>query len=475
MKNILFTFFSLIILSIGLNAQDSTLVTIQGYAPAYLGQEIRVCAIQDYLSDREETIARAKVDFDSTFTIQFSADATQKIVVRGLNNRAWMYVEPGASYEVFFPDRDPYIPPVKTGNIVELAFNNLAEDDINFKILAFQRWTDDYMSRYYPIKRTKPAEFQNKLDTFKLYVQRYYENEDDLFMLTYVRFSIAQLDEIEFAGSRNRYEKYDFYIGSSPVYYKNDAYMTYVNKYYKNFVPRLSNKTNAQFYDAVLRSSPTLVMKALGTEYSLKNLRIREYVMIKALSEVFYSDDFPQTNIMAILDSVKERALFDEHKSIANNIIYRLTDLVPGAKGPSFVLPISEDSLLTHFDLKGKHTYLHFYDVHDEESILEINILKQLHEKYGEDINFVSIGIQSEPSKKKEIVDLPWIHLDIPLADPLLNKFRVNAYPYYVLLDAANIVLGAPALKPTPNGKYETIERTFYDIQRFRMEMQENK
>ena len=112
------------------------------------------------------------------------------------------------------------------------------------------------------------------------------------FSKTYVRFSMAQLDEIQFSGSRNRYEKYDFYIAPSPVFYKNDGYMKYLGKYYKNLVPRLPNQTNTAFYNAVIKSSPTLLMRALGTEYALKNMRIREIVMIQSLSEVFYSDDF---------------------------------------------------------------------------------------------------------------------------------------------------------------------------------------
>jgi hypothetical protein len=452
---------------------DSSYVEIEGFAPDYLGREITICGIQDYLSEREEVLARCTVNpKDSLFHITFKVDGTKKILVRGESNMAHMYVQQGGEYQVFLPEKDPYLPSVKSGNVVELTFYNVPETDINYKVLSFQRWTDDYMSRFYKLKKAQPEVFANKLDTFKMYVERAYKSETDIYFMTFVRFSIAQLDEIEFAGSRNRYEKYDFYIDPSPIFYENDAYMHYLKNYYRNFVPRLSNKGNIAYYNAVIKSSPTLLMKALGTEYSLKNLRIREIVMIQSLSEVFYSDDFPQTNIMTILDSLSKRAMFVENRTIAENIIFRLTDLVPGAAAPKFVIRVG-DSIKTHYAFLGKHLYLHFFDPSSQTDLTELELVHKLNETYGNSIQIVSLIINSKNldlSKIPELDQMNWEKHMLKKNDPLLDKFKIRSFPSYVLIDGAGIIIGAPALAPTPNSKYETIEKTFFYIHKLRKE-----
>ncbi len=452
------------------SAQTSS-VKIKGYAPAFVGKEISFHHIEDYYSYMESTMAKTTVKADSTFTVEFRLDKTQKIVVRCMNNKAWMYVDPMANYEIYFPDRNPNEPYLKTGNEVEISFMDLKPSDINYKILSFQRWSDEYMARYFPLKFKDPGRFGEKLDTFKIYVERAYKNDSSIFFMNFVKFSIAELDEISFIGSRNRYEKYDFYIKNSPVFYENDAYMKYIKKYYQNYIPRLSNEANNEVYLGVLKSSPELVMKALGSDYALGNLRIREMVMIQALSEVYYGDDFPQTNINTIFDSLKRRCLFKENQIIAGNIYSRLTELVTGGKAPDFVLFKDSKVSQTHADFRGKHVYIHFYDPKSPNNQKELILLKEMHKKYINDVQFLTIAIDDSNLTKAETLDvqsIPWNTYVLPSTDEFLKKFQINNFPSYVLIDAQGYIVGAPALGPTPNAQYETIDKTFYYIQKVR-------
>jgi hypothetical protein len=463
-------------LSLHTFAQDSEIVTITGVAPTYVGQEIAVFEIEDFLSEFETQIASCKVKTDSTFELIFFLSETQKVSIKALNNKGFMYVEPGSTYSVFVPDKDPYSPKVKTGNLIEIAFFDLPSTDINYKILAFQRWNDEYMSRIFPYKNTDPKRFANKLDTFKIYVEHAYKSDSSVFFMTYVRFSIADLDEIEFAGSRNRYEKYDFYIKPSPVFYTNDAYMNYIERYYKNMVPRLSNETNNKLYLGVLKSSPTRIMQALGTEYSLQNLRIREYVMIQALSEQFYSDDFPQTNIMTILDSLSERAMFKEHRIIATNITRRLTELVSGAMGPNYILRSAKGDIRTNLDFKDRYSYIHFIDPASVQNQMELELLKKLYQKYNGSVEFVTIYLQSDLLTDKQlnpILKLPWPVYSSADNKDMLGKFQVRNFPHYSLIDIHGYIVASPALGPTPNAQYETIEKTFFYINKMYQESNE--
>jgi hypothetical protein len=452
------------------------IVEITGYAPAYVGKEISVHQIEDYYSDKEIKLGATTVKPDSTFSIKFYLDKTQRITLRAMNNYGWLYTEPGAKYEVFVPENNPYDASVKSGNQIELSFYNLQPKDINYKILSFQRWTDEFLGYNLALKNSNPKRFAEKLDTFKMYVENAYKSDSSIFFLTFVKFSMAELDEIEFKGSRNRYEKYDFYIKNSPVFYENDAYMHYVKKYFKNMIPRLSNEANNEVYLGVLKSSPTLIMKALGSDYTMTNLRLREMVMMQALSEVFYSDDFPQTNILTIFDSLSKRALFKENRIIATNLIQRVTELVPGTKTPEFVLMDDKGVAKTHADFRGKYLYIQFYDPKSLNNQNEMTILKELHKKYINDVQFLTIVLDEGDLTEKEVESLKeiqWQYYRRPAKDDFMKKFKVKNYPTYILIDVSGYIVQSPALAPTPNAQYETIDKTFFQIQKINRQIRE--
>ncbi len=81
-------------------------VTISGIAPSYVGKDIEVYEIEDYFSNTERLIASSTVDSDSTFSVKFSSPITRKVVVKGMNNKGFMYVQPNAKYNIFVPEKD---------------------------------------------------------------------------------------------------------------------------------------------------------------------------------------------------------------------------------------------------------------------------------------------------------------------------------------------------------------------------------
>lgn len=475
----------MIIFAFASRALDEPIILIKGYAPTYVGQTITVYQIEDFFSMNEVRLGSATVGSDSTFSISFYSSETQKVVIRATNkNKTIMYVQPSMVYDVYLPDKDKYEPYRPNGNSVEVTFFNLDSTDINFKILQFQRWMDEFISNYYHLKNVKPLEFSSKLDEFKNLVEKRYAlndttkvkslTEPERFFSTFARFSIASLDNIQHAADRNRYEKHDFYLKHSPVEYRNDAYMGYVSTFYEKMMPRLSNETNNKVYLALLKSSPTLIMRALGSEYTLINMRIREMVMIKMLSEEFFSKDYPQTNILTVLDSVANHSLFDANGVIARNMINRLTELVPGGKAPDFVLKSKNGELLTIASFGKKHLYLHFYDPSSVKNTIELEPLKKLYETYKEDITFVTIYPDKtyDPEDLKEYLEsIPWTTCKTDMSNPIWKKYKIETYPSYILIDGFGYVVSAPALGPMPDGQYQTIDKTFFYIRKINEEM----
>lgn len=468
----------LFVVSLSALAQEGKIVSIKGYAPSYVGQTIAFMEIEDYFSMNEASLASTTVKEDSTFSVSFFIKNTQKIIVKANKNKSYFYIQPNAVYDLYLPEKDKYEAYRPNGNSIEVTFFDLDTTDINFKILQFQRWMDEFISETYYLKNVKPMDFALKIDEFKNNVTAEYQLNDsssvkktdpENFFDVFVRYSIASIDNIQFAADRNRYEKHDFYLKYSPVEYKNDAYMDYISTFYEKMIPRLTMETNNRVYLGLLKSSPTLIMKALGSEYTLINMRIREMIMIKALSEEFYSSDFPQTNIITVLDSVAKHSLFEANGIIAKNMINRLTELVQGGKAPDFVLKNDAGEMKMLSTYKTKHLYLHFYDPSSQKSTIELEPMLKMHETYKNDVNFVTIYPQekyTETQIKTYLETIPWDKCAIESSNPIWKNYKIETYPSYVLIDGFGYVVAAPALGPMPDGQYQTIDKTFYYIQK---------
>lgn len=469
MKYILSLLF-LILLNGIFYAQNSSVVTIEGIAPDYIGQTVQLNEIEDYLSMKESTVASGTVQQDSSFSLTFQIEETQKVIIRIGNNHSFLYIQPGGKYSVLFPLKDKYAPYRPAGNQVEITFFDLDSTDINYQILGFNRWLDNYLALNYKEHLRNPAEFNKRMDDFKDAAQKFYLKDTGKYIFDYVRFTIANsVDNIQQAGNRNRHEKHDFYIKHQTVRYKNDAYMDYFKNFYKGIMQTIPMEVNNRVYLGLLKSSPSLIMNALGKEYTLINLRIRELTMIEMLSELYYAPDYPQTNIIEVLDSVKNHALFDANKIVAKNMISRLTEAASGGKAPQFVVKTIKEESKGLSDYKGKYLYIHFFDPSSEKCKIELPILKELHKKYHKEITFLTICKESSVRENNRAIlnELPWDVSIVPDSySSIWTTYKVATFPLYVLIDPYSYIVQAPALGPQPNNLYQTIDKVFFDIQK---------
>ncbi len=467
MKKLLFFFLTSIICVSQLFAQD--IVTLKVYAPTYIGQMVQLNGIEDYLTLTETPLATSEVAKDSMFTIHTHIPETQKVMLRVGKNSAFMYMQPGGNYEVYFPDKERREPLRPMGNKVEVTLYNLDSTDVNYQILGFNRWLDNFLYLNFKKSKTDGVSYNKALDEFKNQIANYYQKDTGKYIFDYVRFSIATLDDLPQIGNRNKFEKHDFYLKYQPLKYQNDAYMDYFNTYYSGVVNSLPLERNNEVYMAVVKASPSLIMSALGKEYTLVNTRIRELVMIKALGEMYYQKDFPQTSVLAVLDSIQHYAKFEAHKPIAKNMIERLTAISSGGKAPDFVLTSDKGEKKALNDYKGKYLYLQFIDPSVDQATIELQLLENLQKKYHQYVEFVTISMKSTVTEaaKNRLKDVRWEHFVVDdFYTNIWKNYKVESFPYYVLIDAQGYVVQAPALTPKANALYETIDRTFFEIKK---------
>lgn len=460
--------------------QQKKINKVEGFAPDYVGKSVTVYQIDDFLTNLETKIAETKVKSDSTFELNFFNEEIQKVKVNFNDDYLYMYLVPGQSYDLLVQQPKGSEAKASVGSDVNYIFGGLDSTDLNYKIIKLENDIIQFLDAYYNHKNRTSEVFVGKLDTFKLSLENQYASDTSQFFRDYVRYALANLDDLYFVGSRNKYEKYDFYLKNNTVLYKNDRYMEYVLKYYNKYATQLSKSVNDAFYKGVVRSSPTLLMKALGKDYALDNLRLRELVLLKMLGDSYKNPSYPQTNIESILDSLSNHSLFKAHKPIAENLIFRLKELLPGAPLPDFVITTNKRKL-SKTDLYGKHSYIHFMEEGSSMSENDYDLLKRLFKRYSAYVNFLTVVVSEDealiedptPYIKKH--QLPWEVAVVNKDETLLKQLNIKARPHYLFIDSYGYVIASPALSPRPNNEYESIEKALHGVMRIREAEKENK
>jgi peroxiredoxin len=462
---ILFLIILILNASVSLASAVKDSISIRGVGSYYKNSPIELLVIDDYITHKEVVFQTSKVDSVGYFEFKFKNIPTQKLVIRSKKNSSFIYVQPGGKYLITLPEKNEYDEKNENGNFVDVVFYQLDSTDINYKILNFDRWLEKELGEFYHLKKVKTEEYEKKYESLKKKADNFAKKDTNLFFLYHVKFSLAEMDDLEAVSSSLRIQNYAKWFHKLPVYYRNDSYMNYFNIFYENLLVYLKNSQKDMLYDAVINRSPTLAMKALGDEETLKNIQVRELALIKLLYEQCYDKRYPKTNLLFMLDSIRLRSRFADHRKVASNSIDRVTELSIGSRFPEFQLfSLNGDTLSTE-KLEGKHVYLHFFDPTDDNCMKELQPLVKLHNTYGDYIQFISIQVKKTNSTDRNL-KLPWPTISISEEDNFIKSSKIKIYPTYILLDATGNIVAIPALKPVPNSEYQTIEPLFFQIKR---------
>ena len=442
---------------------------IVGFAPDFLGEKVKLYTYQDYLTMNKVKIGEGVVSpKDSTFTISYETNSTLKGVIEIERTEASLYLQPGKDYEVYFPASDA---PVSYKNAVtNMYFYSIDTLDINYRILQYHEWFDTYIA--YHERDILRTGFLTYLDSFSLHASDYYKDAQDPFFITYVRYDLAEMQQT-FGGNRNseqRLETFLNYIEPYPVYNENDRYMKFLLAFYDKEFGEYLPKTEKEIMAAIHQSSPTLLMKALKSDIFLANPELRELVMIDKLGKAFYRESTFRPNIITILDSVANHANTQVNAVVAKNVKNYITNLEAGYPAPALQVSLDGQPPVGWSYYKGKFVYFNFFATWNDRSVNEMEIIAKLVPKYEEDIAFLSVCTDQDSSNFNAFMKAhPNYNWDIAYVGEdktLMNAFKVTSVPSYFLIDQEGFIFSAPALAPSPNGEYESIEKTLFMIQK---------
>ncbi len=457
------------LLSLTLNASLAQKnVSISGLALAPADARIKVERFEDYFTQNMSFLTEAKLGSDSTFQLSFYLEETEKIKISVNQDYCYLFAEPGGNYKIAISNKRlrNFINPL--GNELESRLLDLSPEDINYKIIAYNAWYDQFMGDNYHLRTKRDSTFLKNLIVFENKVGKYYENEQDEFMRTYVKYRTASIEDLNFVGARNERTRYTVNLAPFTVYYRNEEYMMYVKSFFKNYFESLTPELNNQIYKAILAGSPTKMVNLMAKDYRVANVRLRELVMIMSLAEVYHEKQYPQSRIHLILDSISNHGLFKENQIIAKNTLSKLRQLNPGSAAPEYSFLNSDNQELGLKTYQPRYTYIQFVNIDQTSSILQVEMLKNLYEKYNSSVAFLTVVLNEKDWAKIEnklnSTSIPWKIVIPKNGEETLKMFQLTTTPHYVLIDAQGYIVQSPAATPVPDGSYKTIDYYFFEI-----------
>lgn len=451
-----------ILLFSGLRAKECT---IYGYAGAGAGNVIGVYTYEDYITYTEKKLTETITGDSGKFSMTIDLEEITWVFLRCENLYGFVFAEPGRKTEVFFPARDPefqvssetnYEVPVTIWTADSTDMNFLAAD-YNKQFFHFWGSADDTTSAnnymYFVVGQSALV-----LDSFHREMQKHYAWVKNPYFHTWLEYGFAALENATFQSERRTAQRY---LIHKPIAYHNNAYMEFFNIFFKDYVYRWSlKKQGERTFDAINNDvSYDSAMAALRNVPWLQNDTMRELVLLKGLSELYYNMSYDPRNVITVAQQVSIASRVSEHRTIARNIVTMFTKLRVGTMAPHFSGINTKGELIDPLSLyKGRYVYLFFYASWNVNSVNELRYMAELQKKYGKTIQFVSISIDEDTAAWKKFMKANpkynWLSLHYDFNSKVKDDYNLFGVPLGYIIDPDGKLYASPADKPSGDLEY---------------------
>ncbi len=477
-------------------------VSIEGEAPAYKGERAKLVGYKDLLTKMDTVLTTASIHpADGAFKLEVECSRIRPAWVKIGNAKAKIYLEPGKDYKVKFPEiPDNKVQKAHGHTKVEMTFFDLSKHDANNLVVdlnqAYERFfVKNYHAmglRYasgggYSREKTKVTEKRDSMTRVsirkapsmeylvdsleKALDERYAEVEKEWFRVHY-RHVMGPLWE---TATKDRRSIYEDFFQKEKVRPRHEEYMDHFLDFYDRYLIDFARR-----HDSILDLKNTLrvdkeaapILKGLRSEDAkyMGKKGIRELVLIDGMIDAFYHrEPFDKEGIHAVLDSMSRKASQKGIRTIASNVSEFLSQRQRGSIAPSFRLMDPDTNVISLEELRGAPIYLNFWASWSETSKKDMRIIHKLHQRYGEQIHFVSISTDDELKDMKQFLEqhpeYEWTFLYMGEHEEVKEAYQVASIPSYYLLDARGRFVTVPGPKPGENARAK-IHRLFKEHQR---------
>ena len=421
--------------------QKNNTIIIEGKTTFAAGEEVRIIAIEDYISMRQKTIASDKIDKNGSFKISFHCPKIKLIQIEVRTSKAEFFIVPGYRY-TFDITMDPQLfdllDPEMFGGFLQVRSNTVDTLDINYKINRFNSFYNRTLDNYqYTLFFEKNAKVYDSLmsDIQQRFPIQYVPEN---FYYSYLYYTIGALEMLIYSKSSNRlFEKY---LDNEYILYDNPAYMTFFKDFYNNYLYS-SHTVSKDILKNHINIKPdyNALFNELGKIKLLRNERIRELAIIYNLYQFVGHEEFVSKNVITLLQYIKGNTHFPEHREIVENVLHVITKYSESIAVSATSFKKENGDSFQFKKLNGKWVYLHFFNTACLDCIREMLIIKELQKKFKDNITFVSVCIDHDFNKfkafRKDYGMFDWEFIHFNANYDWLREFEIAALPDNILLN----------------------------------------
>ncbi len=439
--------------------------TVHGRAGAGPGNVIGVYAYQDYITYAEKKLGEVITGDSGSFSITLEMEKISWVFLRCENLYGFVYATPGKKTEVWFPPRHPdfhintetsYEVPVTLWTSDSTDMNYLVAD-YNEQFNHFWGTADDTTSgdnyMYFVVGQSALV-----LDSFHREMTKRYAGVQNPYFQTWLEYGFASMENATFQSERRTAQRY---LVNKPIMYDNSEYMNFFNNFFKDYVYRWSLKRQGErIYSAInIKVSYDSAMSALSNLPYLKNDTLRELVLLKGLSELYYNMSYDPRNVISVAQQIGIASTIREHREIARNIVQMFSKLRVGTMAAHFVGLNTKGESFDPLELyKGKYIYMFFWASWNVNSTNEMRYMAELQKKYGKVIQFVSVSLDEDTTAWKKFMKANpkynWLNLHYDFDSRIKDNYNLFGYPIGYIIDPEGKFYASPADKPSGDLEY---------------------
>jgi len=420
--------------------------------------ELHIYQIENHLSQEKKWLQRVVPDSMGIFNAQLEIQNITTLQICGKNKCALLYAQPKGRYIIELPLEEANTFYNNDMQEIELLFYKLDSTDINYRILGFEAWMDNYISDIYQLKDIRSNEFILKVLAFKAETAAVYGNETNEFLRDYIKYSVGlTIDNFSVIGGPSKEDKYQFYLQTDSIDFKQPKLIEYAQLFYEDYESQVDQNVRNAIFIALQANSIESLIGALQQDPYIYNTEWAEFVALQMILKLEQTKRIEKDLALDLLNVLAQNAKQYGLRSAASVFAQQLNKLNYGQTWNCSALEKQYGLSLA----PQQYIYLHHYIPGNQKCIAEMAALKRLAERYNNKVQILTLYPAEQTwtnADKKAFEGAKWQRIALPKNAELWKQLSWTTAPAYILLDPQRKVLYLDALGPLPNARTQTID-----------------
>jgi len=367
-------------------------IVISGSAAGFEGKEIRIFTQNDPLSQKVSVGDLTTIDQTGNFRLSLKKDEIVEAWIAINRYTAPIYLEPGKVYNLGISSGDQTIM-VNTWQQGELqyVFNNLDSTDVNVLIAQFDAAYFDFFSENASLIgsrqiRDKILEFEQTWTISLL--------ASNSFIDTYVKYTLAQM---KLSSGYSKKVLFDTYVKDKPWHLNNPVWFGFLDLFFAEYFNAFDNRFGgaAMHNRLSMGLTPDSLNKLFLTDDFLSDDDLRHLIVVKSAAESLYNNKYTNKPLSDLLHWITANAN-DEISQIAQSVLDNYQRRTKDFHIDALGLQFEKDSVLPWSGSDTLQTYLITTASWSSESKKEIELLKNLKEKYPDTFQVIQVELDDQ-------------------------------------------------------------------------------